>query len=128
MLQTLFWLFQCSKNPRCLFYQIRYALSFFFTDTINLVWTAGFLGYTVGSIVTGYVFRRFCTTNRKKMLFLWLTFFGNGAIMVSLPFINNFPGLVFARCLQNIFLGAYITADTSLVVYTMGPIKSRYML
>jgi hypothetical protein len=59
------------------------------------------------------------------MLFLWLTFFGNGAIMISLPFINNFPGLVFARCLQNIFLGAYITADTSLVVYTMGPIKSR---
>jgi len=94
-------------------------------DTINLVWTAGFLGYTVGSIVTGYVFRRFCTTNRKKMLFLWLTFFGNGAIMISLPFINNFSGLVCARCLQNIFLGAYITADTSLVVYTMGPIKSR---
>ena len=42
-----------------------------------------------------------------------------------LPFIKNFPGLVFARCLQNVFLGAYITADTSLVVYTMGPIKSR---
>merc|ERR1719266_3304787 len=94
-------------------------------DTINLVWTAGFLGYTVGSVVTGYVFRRFCTTNRKKMLFLWLTFLGNGGIMISLPFIKNFPGLVFARCLQNIFLGAYITADTSLVVYTMGPIKSR---
>ena len=111
------------------FISINYAVSIcFFTDTINLVWTAGFLGYTVGSIVTGYVFRRFCTTNRKKMLFLWLTFFGNGAIMISLPFINNFPGLVFARCLQNIFLGAYITADTSLVVYTMGPIKSRYRL
>ena len=98
-----------------------------FSDTINLVWTAGFLGYTVGSIATGYVFRRFCTTNRKKMLFLWLTFLGNGGIMISLPFIKSFPGLVFARCLQNVFLGAYITADTSLVVYTMGPIKSRYV-
>merc|ERR1719266_2410779 len=45
--------------------------------------------------------------------------------MISLPFINNFPGMVCVRCLQNICLGAYITADTSLVVYTMGPIKSR---
>ena len=33
--------------------------------------------------------------------------------------------LILARCIQNICIGAYITADTSLVVYTMGPIKSR---
>lgn len=45
--------------------------------------------------------------------------------MISLPFIKNFGALVVVRCLQNISLGAYITADTSLVVYTMGPIKSR---
>ena len=59
------------------------------------------------------------------MLFLWLTFLGNGGLMISLPFINNFAGMVCVRCLQNICLGAYITADTSLVVYTMGPVKSR---
>ena len=33
--------------------------------------------------------------------------------------------MILARCIQNICIGAYITADTSLVVYTMGPIKSR---
>ena len=45
--------------------------------------------------------------------------------MIGIPFLNSFSTLVIARCLQNICLGAYITADTSLVVFTMGPIKSR---
>ena len=45
--------------------------------------------------------------------------------MITLPLIDNFGFLIFARCVQNICLGAYITADTSLVVYTLGPIKSR---
>ena len=33
--------------------------------------------------------------------------------------------LVTVRCVQNVLLGAYITADASIVVYTMGPHKSR---
>ena len=94
-------------------------------DTINLLWTAGFAGFTLGAVATGFVFRRFCTTNAAKMVFLWLTMFFNGALMTALPFIDSFAAMVVARCLQNVSLGAYITADTSLVVYTMGPIKSR---
>ena len=33
--------------------------------------------------------------------------------------------LVTVRCVQNVLLGAFITADASIVVYTMGPHKSR---
>ena len=95
--------------------------------TINLVWTFGFFGYTLGALLTGLVFRRFCTTNGRKMAFLSINFMITGALMIVLPLVDNFGVLVFARCLQNICLGAYITADTSLVVYTMGPIKSRYV-
>ena len=93
--------------------------------TINLVWTFGFFGYTLGALLTGLVFRRFCTSNSKKMTFLSVNFMITGALMIVLPLVDTFGVLVFARCLQNICLGAYITADTSLVVYTMGPIKSR---
>ena len=59
----------------------------------------------------------------KKVCFLYSLHLG--IIMVGIPFLNSFAALVIARCLQNICLGAYITADTSLVVFTMGPIKSR---
>ena len=34
--------------------------------------------------------------------------------MVTLPFLRNFGLLVTARCLQNIALGAFITADARL--------------
>ena len=43
-----------------------------------------------------------------------------GALMLVLPMTNNFVILVIARFIQNFFLGAFITADTSLVVFTMG--------
>ena len=81
-------------------------------DTINLVWTFGFLGFTIGSLVSGFIFRRFCSTPKSKMGFLWITMFLNGAVMTSLPFISSFPALIIVRGLQNICLGAYITADT----------------
>lgn len=94
-------------------------------DTINLVWTFGFFGYMLGAIGTGFIFRRFCSTNARKMAFLSSNMLLTGALMIVLPFADNFGLLVFARCVQNICLGAFITADTSLVVFTMGPIKSR---
>ena len=52
---------------------------------------------------------------------MWLT----GIIQITLPFIRSFELLVIARLVQNVVLGAYITADASLIVYTMGPTKSR---
>jgi len=59
------------------------------------------------------------------MLFLATTMILNGAAMIVLPFVKNFALLVTFRFLQNVALGAFITADSSLIVYTLGPIKSR---
>lgn len=49
----------------------------------------------------------------------------NGLLVLAIPFIKNFGLLVTVKCLQSLFLGAHVTADASLVVYTMGPKVSR---
>ena len=59
-----------------------------------------------------------------------MTFIGaaiglSGLIVCVLPFLRTFGVLVAVRCAQNVLLGAFITADASIVVYTMGPHKSR---
>ncbi|TRY63094.1 hypothetical protein TCAL_00469 [Tigriopus californicus] len=92
---------------------------------INLVWTFGFLGYIIGSLGTGFIFKRYLTNPKMKLAFLWITLSLNGVGMLILPFITNFGLLVTVRGLQYGLLGAYITADSSMLVYTMGPIKSR---
>ena len=61
----------------------------------------------------------------KKMTFLAFMMCFNGALMWSLPFIHNFGLLVTVRALQSFALGAGVTADCSLVVFTMGPVRSR---
>ena len=63
--------------------------------------------------------------SRAKLFFLWITSFLNGAFMCALPFVSSFGLLGFLRIMQFVSLGAYITVDASMLVYTMGPIKSR---
>ena len=70
-------------------------------------------------------FSRFVTSDFAKMVFLWLTISLNGVGMIILPFLSSFGLLAFIRAAQYGLLGAYITADSSIVVFTMGPIKSR---
>ena len=45
--------------------------------------------------------------------------------MIVLPFTSSFAVLVTARLLQILSLGAFCTADASLIVYLLGPDKSR---
>ena len=47
------------------------------------------------------------------------------AIMIVLPFTSSFAVLVTARLVQIMSLGAFCTADASLIVYLIGPEKSR---
>ena len=61
-------------------------------DTVNLVWTFGFVGFIIGSLAAGFVFRRFCKDKRSKMWFMASTFSINGLIMIGIPFINDFKG------------------------------------
>ena len=61
-------------------------------DTVNLVWTFGFVGFIIGSLAAGFLFRRFCKAKQSKMWFLASTFSINGLIMIGIPFINDFKG------------------------------------
>jgi len=45
--------------------------------------------------------------------------------MIFLPFTSSFALLVIARLVQIMALGAFCTADASLIVYLLGPEKSR---
>ena len=46
--------------------------------------------------------------------------------MIVLPLTSSFGLLVTARLLQILALGAFCTADASLIVYMLGPEKSRF--
>merc|ERR1712241_125809 len=60
-----------------------------------------------------------------KLIFLAVTICVTGAIMLLLPFTSSFAVLVTARLVQILSLGAFCTADASLIVYLLGPEKSR---
>jgi len=94
-------------------------------DIINLVWTFGFFGFLVGSLATGFIFKRYVQSTTAKMVFLCVNILITGAFMLLLPFTSSFILLVFARLVQNIALGAFVTADASLIIHLLGPIKSR---
>ena len=94
-------------------------------DTINLVWTFGFFGYMVGSLGTSFIFKEYLKADWAKLVFLSVTICTTGAIMIILPFTSSFAVLVTARLLQILALGAFCTADASLIVSLLGPEKSR---
>ncbi len=94
-------------------------------DTINLVWTFGFFGYFLGAILAGCVFKRFFRGALAKVAFVGGMSAASGLMMCLLPFIGSFELLAVARITQYVALGAFITADASMLVYTMGPVKSR---
>ena len=70
------------------------------TQTINLVWTLGFLGFLVGSLITSHIFTRCLDTSAKKLLFMSAVMFITGLATLCLPFIMNLPLLLIARFIQ----------------------------
>ena len=68
---------------------------------------------------------RYFRSKALKLIFIGATIGLSGLIVCVLPFLRTFGVLVTVRCVQNVLLGAFITADASIVVYTMGPHKSR---
>ena len=93
-------------------------------DTVNLVWTFGFVGFIIGSLAAGFVFRRFCKAKQSKMWFLASTFSINGLIMIGIPFINDFKGGLIS---EGIFI---LTLPHKIILnfYTLGPIHKRRLL
>jgi len=95
------------------------------TQTINLVWTLGFLGFLFGSLITSHIFTKYLVTSVRKLLFLSSVMLLTGLATLSLPFMNNMPLLLLARFFQFLSYGLFLTADSILLVFTLGPEKSR---
>ena len=70
------------------------------TQTINLVWTLGFLGFLFGSLITSHIFTKYLVTSVRKLLFLSSVMLLTGLATLSLPFMNNMPLLLLARFFQ----------------------------
>ena len=70
------------------------------TQTINLVWTLGFLGFLIGSLITSHIFTKYLTNSIKKMSFMSFVMVITGVATLSLPFIFNLPLLLVARFVQ----------------------------
>lgn len=94
-------------------------------DTINFVWTFGFFGYLIGSLATSFIFKQYVRSATAKLIFLNVTILLTGIFMIVLPFTSSFSVLVVSRLIQNLALGAFVTADASLIVFLIGPEKSR---
>ena len=113
------------------------------TQTINLVWTLGFLGFLVGSLITSHIFTRYLRTSLRKLMFMSSVMLLTGLATLCLPFIMNLPLLLMARFIQvftdafEIFFGfkafshqflgygLFLTADSVVLVFTLGPEGSR---
>jgi len=94
-------------------------------DTINFIWTGRSLGFVLTSILTGFVFKPFFRTSLLKLIFLGVAQIVTGLLVVLVPLASSFPLLILLVTLFGMSLGCFDTADNSLMVYTMGPVKSR---
>lgn len=95
------------------------------TQTINLVWTLGFSGFLIGSLFTSYIFTKYLTSSHKKLIFMSLVLLLTGISTILLPFMTNLPLLLLCRFFQFLSYGIFITSDSILLVFTLGPERSR---
>ena len=78
------------------------------TQTINLVWTLGFLGFLVGSLITSHIFTRYLRTSLRKLMFMSSVMLLTGLATLCLPFIMNLPLLLMARFIQVVINCLYV--------------------
>jgi len=95
------------------------------TQTINLVWTLGFSGFLIGSLFTSYIFTKYLTSSHKKLIFMSLVLLLTGISTILMPFMTNLPMLLLCRFFQFLSYGIFITSDSILLVFSLGPEKSR---
>jgi len=95
------------------------------TSTINLVWTLGFSGFLIGSILTSHIFTKYLTSSRMKLSFMSSILLLTGLSTLLMPFMPNLPLLLACRFLQFAGYGIFLTADSVLLVFALGPKRSR---
>ena len=74
------------------------------TSTITLVWTLGFSGFLLGSIITSHIFTKLLTSSRMKLGFMSTILAVTGLSTLLMPFMNNLPLLLACRFLQVTFV------------------------
>ena len=70
------------------------------TQTINLVWTLGFLGFLVGSLIASHIFTRYLRTSLRKLMFMSSVMLLTGLATLCLPLTMNLPLLLMTRFIQ----------------------------
>lgn len=95
------------------------------TSTINLIWTLGFIGFLIGSLLISHVFTKYINSSKWKLTFMAFLLLLTGFSTIIMPFMDNLPFLLACRFVQFLGYGTFLTADSVLIVYTLGPHKSR---
>ena len=93
--------------------------------TINFIWTGRSIGFCITAIIAALVFRKYCKTTANKLTFLAFSEVITGIFLMITPFVYNFPLLISMVTIYGMALGLFDTADNSLIVYMLGPKKSR---
>ena len=94
-------------------------------DTINFIWTGRSIGFCITAVVAALLFRKYLTNRSQKLCFLAFAEIVTGIFVMMTPFVYNFPLLIAMVSVYGMGLGLFDTADNSLVVYMLGPNKSR---
>ena len=94
-------------------------------DNINFIWTGRSIGFCITAVVAALLFRKYLKTRSQKLCFLAFAEIVTGIFVMITPFVYNFPLLIAMVSIYGMGLGLFDTADNSLIVYMLGPNKSR---
>ena len=94
-------------------------------DTINFIWTGRSIGFCITAIIAALMFRKYLPTRSQKLCFLAFAEIITGIFVMITPFVYSFPLLIAMVSVYGMGLGLFDTADNSLIVYMLGPNKSR---
>ena len=97
-------------------------------QTINFMWTIGAVGNFIGSFFTGFIFKSFIRGTHSKLYFLSLNILLFGSLLTSVPWQNSFPLLLFTYFSAAFTSISFNTALHSMIVFMLGPKKSRPFL
>lgn len=97
-------------------------------EEINLIWAGRSVGVCLTCVVTGHVFRHVATATWHKLTFLAFSQIVAGIFILLVPWTPNFTCLLAISVGIGVGLGGFDTADNSLVVFTLGPTRSRPFL
>eukprot|EP00092_Neocalanus_flemingeri_P035684 GFUD01038850.1.p1 GENE.GFUD01038850.1~~GFUD01038850.1.p1 ORF type:complete len:455 (-),score=72.17 GFUD01038850.1:48-1412(-) len=95
------------------------------SQQINFIWTLRAFGSCFATVITGLVFKAYIKERSHKLAFLAVCVFLTGFFIGLVPWTSSFELLLTTVLLAGIFIGSLDTASNSLVLYMLGPDRSR---